>query len=131
MSDPIESALSCQNFAVTGVSRYPAKFGHRIYRFLAARGLKVAAINPNADCIEDAPCYASLSDLEEAPECLVTVTQPWVTTGTVKEAIRLGIKHIWMQPGSESREGVQAAQEAGISLVYGGPCIMVEMNRAS
>lgn len=129
MTSSIELALEAKRFAVTGVSRYPTKFGHRIYRFLVKAGLDVYAVNPNADCIEDAPCYPSLCDLPIVPDCVVIVTQPWVTTGTVKEAIRLGIKNIWMQPGADSRDGVAAAQEADVNLVFGGPCIMVELNR--
>ena|ERR1044072_14986 len=131
MNDVIARVLKCRTLAVTGASRYPAKFGHRIFYFLKAKGYHVLPINPNADCLEEETCYGSLDDLPEKPECIVTVTQPWITAKTVNDAIRLGIPYIWMQPGSESRDGIKAAEEAGIGLVYGGPCIMVEYNRAS
>jgi predicted CoA-binding protein len=129
VDEAIAQILGSTRLAVTGVSRYSAKFGHRIYHFLSGAGYQVSAVNPNADCIEEAPCFASLSEIPNKPECVVTVTQPWITTGTVKEAIRLGIPNVWMQPGSESREAIAAAEEAGLGLVYGGPCIMVEYNR--
>jgi predicted CoA-binding protein len=129
MDEVILRILAADRLAVTGVSRNPIKFGHRIFHFLSRVGFQVSAVNPNSDCIEDVPCFASLSELPEKPECVVTVTQPWITTATVKEAIRLGIPNIWMQPGSESPEAVAAAEEAGLGLVYGGPCIMVEFNR--
>jgi predicted CoA-binding protein len=129
MDETMNRILAAGRLAVTGVSRYPAKFGHRIFHFLRNAGYDVLAVNPNSDCIEDAPCYATLTDIPERPEAIVTVTQPWITTGTVKEAIRLGIPNVWMQPGSESREAIAAAKEAGLGLVYGGPCVMVEHNR--
>ena len=130
MNEVIQRILKCRSFAVTGASRFPAKYGHRIYYSLKHAGYEVYPINPNADCLEEETCYGGLDDLPVKPDCVVTVTQPWVTAKTVKDAIRLGIPYIWMQPGSESRDGIKAAEEAGVGIVYGGPCIMVEHNRA-
>jgi uncharacterized protein len=129
MQDLINTILKCQTFAVSGASRDPAKFGNKVYYFLTRRGLEVYAVNPNADCLVEDTCYASLDDLPVKPDCVVTVTQPWVTTGTCKSAARLGIPYVWMQPGSESKDGVAAAEAAGVGVVHGGPCIMVEFNR--
>ncbi len=129
MNDLIERILNCKRFAVTGASRDPMKFGHRIYFFLKEAGYEVYAVNPNADCLIDGICYPDLASLPVKPDCVVTVTQPSVTAATVKEAISLGIPYLWMQPGSESRDGVQAAEDAGIEVVQDGSCIMVEHRR--
>jgi predicted CoA-binding protein len=127
VGDLIARILKCHVLAVTGVSRDPRKFGHRIYFFLKNAGYEVYSVNPNADCLQEDPCYASLDDLPVMPEAVVTVTQPWITSGTVKDAARLGIPYVWMQPGSEPRE-IDASP--GLEIVHGGPCIMVEFNAA-
>ena len=127
MRDLIARILECRVFAVTGVSRDPHKFGHRIYFFLKRAGYEVYPVNPNADCLQEDPCFASLDDLPKIPEVVVTVTQPWITSTTVKDALRLGIPYLWMQPGSEPRT---IESSASIEVVHGGPCVMVEYNRA-
>jgi len=53
---------------------------------------------------------------------VVTVVPPNVTEEIVKECARLGIKHVRMQPGSESDEAVKFCQNNGIEAVTA--CIM-------
>lgn len=131
MSSAYEEILRQRVFAVTGVSRDPRKFGHIIFYFLKRAGYEVYAVNPNADCITGEPCYASLADVPIKPDVVVTVTQPWITAATVRVGLGLGITRFWMQPGSESRDGIRMATEAGATVVHGGPCIMVEARRIS
>lgn len=48
-----------------------------------------------------------------------------MTEVLVDEAIKCGVKNIWMQPGAESRAAVQKAKDAGLNVIYGGPCLLV------
>ena len=43
----------------------------------------------------------------------------------VREAASLGIRHLWMQPGAESDEAIQAAESLGLEVIAGGPCLLV------
>jgi uncharacterized protein len=45
----------------------------------------------------------------------------------VAQAISLGIKNIWMQPGAESAAAVELAEQAGANVIAGGPCILVAL----
>jgi hypothetical protein len=42
----------------------------------------------------------------------------------VEDCIRLGIRHIWMQQGSESDEAIRLAETSGISVVHHA-CILM------
>jgi predicted CoA-binding protein len=53
------------------------------------------------------------------------ITPPKVTTSIVKQAIGLGIRNIWLQPGSESQEALDFAKAAGIDIIANGPCVLV------
>ena len=53
------------------------------------------------------------------------ITPPKVTEAVVEEAGRLGIKHLWMQPGAESDAAVSRARELGMNVISGGPCVLV------
>ena len=55
---------------------------------------------------------------------------PAVTEQIVREAHRLGIKKIWMQPGAESEEAIKFCEEHGI-YVFHGLCVMLESLRAA
>jgi predicted CoA-binding protein len=48
-----------------------------------------------------------------------------VTEKIVAQAVQAGIKHVWMQPGAESARAVEMAEQAGINVIHGGPCLLV------
>ena len=43
----------------------------------------------------------------------------------MEEAAAAGVRHLWMQPGAESPEAVARAEELGLSVIAGGPCLLV------
>lgn len=109
--------------AVVGVSTDPAKYGHRVFRDLLTAGYPVFAVNPKGGTIDGQTLYPSLSALPSMPQVVITVVQPEVTQAIVKECDDLGIKEIWMQPGSESAEAIQTATALGIQ-VTSNACFM-------
>ena len=115
-------------FAVVGVSRNPKKYGHQLYRDLKNAGYKVYAINPNAREILGDKCYPNLESLPVKPDVVNTVVPPQVTEQVVKACKKLGIKKVWMQPGSESERAIKFCEENGIEVVY-GVCVMIERTK--
>lgn len=89
-------------------------------------GLQVVPVNPNAETIEGLQAVASLADISPAPHGISIITPPHVTERIVPQAIALGIRHIWMQPGAESEDAIATCKAAGINLLHSGPCILVE-----
>ena len=53
------------------------------------------------------------------------ITPPDITERIVDDAIRLGIGHLWIQPGAASDRAAARAADAGINVISGGPCILV------
>lgn len=129
-SGPLASAIQAffdqASYAVVGASRQRHKFGNQVLRLYQRLGWTVLPINPHAEEVEGLPCVSELQDLEEVPDAISVITPPHVTTSVVREAIRLGIRHIWLQPGAESPEAVADCRAAGIDLIWGGPCILVD-----
>ena len=112
-------------FAVVGVSQNPAKYGYQVYKDLKEAGYRVYPINPNTDRILGDRCYHSLSELPEKPDVVDTVVQPKVTDKIVIECKKLGIKKVWMQPGSESEKAIRFCNENGIETMH-GVCVMIK-----
>ncbi len=120
----IDDFLAQSKIAVVGVSRDPRKFGRTVYKDLKHKGYQVFAINPNASEVLGDPCYASLADLPEKVDGIVTVVPPAETEKAVQEAARLGIPRVWMQAGSESQRAIDFCKQNGIRAIH-NECIMM------
>lgn len=126
-AERIRLFLASPSFAVAGASDDPAKFGHRCYAAYLRHGLHAYAVNPNAATVLGHPAYPDLASLPEPVAAVTIVTPPRVTERVVDDAIAAGVRHVWMQPGAESPVAVRRAQEAGLNVISGGPCLLVEL----
>jgi predicted CoA-binding protein len=109
--------------AVVGVSDDASKYGHKIFRDLLNAGYPVKGVNPKGGFVLGNHLYKGLSDLEGLPDLVITVVHPQVTERVVEECNKLGVKTVWMQPGSESQAAVEKAGEYGIKTIVA--CFMV------
>ncbi len=114
-----------KKICVAGVSHKEDKFGYRIFADLVKAGYDVYGINPAEGVIAGRKIYRGLSDLPEKPDLIITVVNHRVTERIVEEAHGLGIKEIWMQPGSESELAICKAEKYGMSVTHHA-CFMKE-----
>lgn len=122
----IDEFLLQRKIAVVGVSRNKDKFSNMIYREMRTAGYEVMAVNPNADLVEGDRCYAGLGALPVKPDGVVLVVPPTQGIQIVEEAARLGIRHVWVQPGANSSEIDQRLGELEIVTVS-GECILMHI----
>lgn len=120
----IADFVNRRRWAVVGASQDRSKFGNRVFRNLRDAGYQVYAVNPKGGEVEGVEAYRALDDLPESPEVIDLVVPPAVTEQVVKEAARLGISRVWMQPGAESEEAIAYCASHGIHVVHGA-CAMV------
>lgn len=107
-----------QTFAVVGVSQDKEKYGHEVFDALVANGYRVYPVNPKYEEVDGHRCYPSVEDLPEKPQVVVTVVPPAVTEKVVESCARMGIRTIWMPPGSWSERAVQLGEEQGMEVVH-------------
>jgi len=124
----IREFINQRVWAVVGASLNPGKFGHRIFRNLRVAGYIVYGVNPGGGEIEGQGLYPSLTDLPEKPAVVDIVVPPKVTKGIVRQCAELGLKRVWMQPGSESEEALRFCQEQGIKVVHDA-CAMIRKRK--
>ena len=127
LDEKINAFLDTKAFAVVGASRNRQKYGNKVFRCYLQHDLKAYPINPGASEIEGHVAYSSLADLPEQVDSISVITPPGITEGIVSEAIEAGVKHIWMQPGAESPIAIQKAEDHGLNIIAGGPCILVTL----
>jgi|SRR5688572_12384879 len=123
----IEDFLSEGPWAVAGASSDRSKFGNKVLRTYLQHDLEVFAINPRATEVEGVPCYPDLASLPDGVQGLSIITPPAITEQLVEQAAHKGIRKLWMQPGAESPRALKRASELGLSVLSGGPCLLVEL----
>jgi predicted CoA-binding protein len=111
--------------AVVGVSLDQAKYGNKVFRDMVKAGWHVDGVRLGGGETAGRKLYSTLADLSEVPDIVVTVVPPAVTEKIVDQCIEKGVKHVWMQPGSESETAIQKAKDAGIEVSY-NQCIMIK-----
>ncbi|RLI98703.1 MAG: CoA-binding protein [Candidatus Aenigmatarchaeota archaeon] len=122
----IESFLEKKNvFAVVGASRNPDKYGSKVYADLRDAGYRVYPVNNKTHEVAGERCYPDLKSLPQMPDVVEIVVKPEITEKIVESCIRLGIKKIWMQPGSESKKAVRMCKENDIDVLH-EVCIMIQ-----
>ena len=125
----INDFLKQKKIAVAGVSRSGKKFGNTVFNELKDKGYQAFAINPNSSAINGEPCYNSIADLPVAVDGMVMVVPPAHTIELAGQALKAGIKRIWLQPGSESQQVVDFCRQNGI-LCVSDECILMHLEPA-
>jgi len=123
MQDLINEFMSQKRFAIVGATDDPQKYGNEIFNDLRSRGYEVYSVNPRLEELEGLKCYPNLSDIPVKVDVVDIVVPPKVTEEVVKEAKRLGLERIWLQPGAESEAVIRFCQENGMKVVY-NVCVM-------
>lgn len=121
----IEAFLAHGPYVVVGASNDREKYGNKVLRLYQQRGLKAYPVNPRETEVEGLTCYPDLASLPEPVERVSIITPPRVTERIVEEAAARGAKYLWMQPGAESATAIHRAEELGLAVVAGGPCVLV------
>lgn len=112
-----EEMLQKKVWAVIGANDNREKYGNMIYRKLKAHQYEVYAVNSTCDTVEGDPCYPDLVSLPKVPDVLNMVVNPKRGKPVLEEAARLGIKYIWLQPGTYDEELLTLADTLGLEAV--------------
>ena len=127
MTDAIADFLAGTTYAVVGASNDRWKYGNKVLRCYLQNGRKAIPVNPNATMVEGIAAVPDLASLPEPVHGVSIITQPEITEQVVEEGAKAGITRLWMQPGAESDRAIERAEELGLSVIAGGPCVLVAL----
>lgn len=120
----VEDFLRQKRWAFVGVSENKRKFGSYAYQELKAKGLDVIPVNPKLQRLGEDAVYPSLKALPNQVDAIVVAVSRSKVDKIVQEASEQGIRHIWLQQGSESPEVINYCKEKGINCIS-GECILM------
>lgn len=118
----IDSFFTSRRFAIAGVSRDPKKFGRQVFTDLRKKGLDIVPINPAVSEIDGETCYKSVDDIPGDIDSLLILTPKAQTDIILRQAIRKGIKNIWVQQMSDTEDTLRIAEEYEREIIS-GKCI--------
>ena len=92
ISPNLAPLLQARSVAVVGISR-PGRFGGQLYRNMRDFGYQghIFGVNPGYQSLYDQPCYPSLSNLPERPDCVLLAVANERLLPLFQEAAELGI----------------------------------------
>ncbi len=120
----IQDFLQPKKLAIAGASRNPKKFGGIVFAELKKKGFELYPVHPVAVEIDGIACVRSVALLPEGVDHLYIVTPRDQTTGVVEQALRHGIRKIWIQQKSETPEALEMAMKQNVPVIS-GRCMMM------
>lgn len=127
MAERIRDYLAGGPYAVVGASTLREKYGNKVLRCYQQHGHAVHVVHPKEAVIEGVRTVPDIASLPKGLRGLSIITPPAITEKLVVEAAAAGIPRVWMQPGAESAAAIAKAESLGLSVIAGGPCLLVAM----
>jgi len=113
----IEEFIASGPIAMVGVSRNPKKYGFAAFRELKEKGMNIIPVNPYTDEIHQTKVYRDIKSLPADVKGLLVMTPKNQTAGIIKEAKEKGLKQIWIQQMSETKEALQELKDTDINYI--------------
>ncbi|TMJ05325.1 MAG: CoA-binding protein [Bacillati bacterium ANGP1] len=110
---------STKTIAVVGLSDKPDRDSHEIAGYLQEAGYRIIPVNPTIQETRGEKAYKSLRDVAERVDVVQIFRRPEEVPGIVDDAIAIGAKVVWMQPGTENEDAAERAEAAGLKAVMG------------
>ena len=112
--------------AILGASADRSKFGNKSVRAHQQQGYTVYPVNPKADVIEGLKAFKSLADVPAGKLDRISVyLPPQVGLAVLPEIAARGCDELWLNPGSDSDELVEAARAKGLNVIQA--CSIVDV----
>ena len=105
--------------AIIGASANPEKFGNKAVRAYVQQGWTVHPVNPKEPTIEGLKVYKSVREIPGNVDEASVYLPPHLVSAVLQEIAAKGIKRVWFNPGCESDDAVERAEELGLEAVVG------------
>lgn len=114
--------------AAVGLVNDPSKPSYDVAAYQQSQGYKVIPVNRNADEVLGHKGVHGLGEIGEPIDIVNVFTHGAEAPGIVEDAIRVGAKAVWLQPGVHSEEAVAKARSAGMTVIS-NKCFKTEHQR--
>ena len=110
-------SMSEPSVAVIGASLDRRKYGNKAVRAYLEAGLTVFPVNPNEATIEGQRAYPNVDAIAEPIDYVSLYVPPAVGLKLLPAIAAKRPKEVWLNPGSESDELIEAAADLHVRIV--------------
>ena len=103
--------------AILGASNNRAKYGNKAVRAFQQQGYTVYPVNPREPSVEGLPAFKSVLDLPARPEMVSVYLPAQVLLKLLPDIAAKGCDELWLNPGAESPEVLEAAERLGLNVI--------------
>lgn len=120
--------MSKPTVAIVGASADRSKFGNKAIRAYLKQGWEVYPVNPKGGQIEGQRAYASLEAVPRPLDRVSMYVPPAVGLSLVPVLAQIRPGELFLNPGSESEELIDAARRAGLDPIVA--CSIVDIGES-
>ena len=117
--------------AIIGASSDRGKFGNKAVRAFQKQGYTVYPVNPKEEMIEGLQAYRTISDVPVRPEMVSVYVPPNVLLKLLTDIAAKGCDELWLNPGTESDEVLEATQRLGLNTIQACSIVGVGVSPSS
>ena len=120
--------MSELSVAVIGASKDRRKYGNKAVRAYEENGFRVLPVNLNETNIEGLPTYASLDEVPDPVDYVSLYVPPAVGLKLLPAIAAKNPKELWLNPGSESDELIEAAADLHLRAIVACSIVALGMS---
>ena len=106
-----------KTIAIVGLSDDQTRPSNRIGSYLLDNGYKVIPVNPNSNFVFGLKSYPNLLQIPDQIDLVNIFRRSELVKSVIEDAIKIGVKSIWMQDGVEDLNAAKMAMNADIMVV--------------
>ena len=103
--------------AVVGLSSSPSRPSHYVSKYLQNVGYKIIPVNPFVEKVLGEYSHPVLANVTENIDIVDVFRKSEDVMPIVLDAIKIGVKCVWMQEGVVNVEAAKAARDAGLLVL--------------
>jgi predicted CoA-binding protein len=115
----------CRTIAVVGLSSNQYRPSYGVASYMQKRGYRIIPVNPGETQVLGERAYPALADVPEKIDLVDIFRRSEEAGAHVDEAIRLGVKAVWLQESVIDEAAAERARTAGLMVVM-DRCILKE-----
>jgi predicted CoA-binding protein len=127
-ADMIEMLREGKTIAVVGLSSKRLRPSHGVSAYMQEHGYRIVPVNPAETEVLGEKAYATLGEVPFPVDIVNVFRQPEFVPEIVNEALRLGVKYLWLQEDVVHEAAAAKARAAGVKVVM-DRCILKEHRR--
>lgn len=127
-ADMIEMLREGKTIAVVGLSSKRLRPSFGVAAYMQQHGYRIVPVTPAETEVLGEKAYPGLGEVPFAVDIVNVFRRPEFVPEIVDEAVRLGVKYLWLQEDVVNEDAAERARAAGMKVVM-DRCILKEHRR--